>query len=41
MVRIAQILVGLLFQFQIYKDFYWPHHPATAVDDAGVTDFNR
>jgi hypothetical protein len=41
MVCIAEILDRLIFQLQIKGLFVGIHYLATAVDDAGVTDFNR
>jgi hypothetical protein len=41
MVRIAEIFDRLIFQLQIKGLFVGLHYLATAVDDAGVTDFNR
>ena len=41
MVRIAEILERFIFQLQIKGLFVGLHYLATAVDDAGVTDFNR
>jgi hypothetical protein len=41
MVRIAEIFDQLIFQLQIKGLFVGLHYLATAVDHAGVTDFNR